>query len=137
VKALQLTRVRVCDRCGRGRADLLADDGTALTVPLDAARAAELASRERGGELQPLSAVVLTGIAAAGGVPTDVVLDVAGSGLRALLSISRGADTDIVVCTPQEAVSLAVRGGFKLYATDEAIAQQVARPAKSSSETLH
>jgi len=137
VKPLRLTRVRVCDRCGRGRADLATDDGTTLTIPLDAARAAELASADGASGLQPLSAVVLAGIVAGGGVPTDLVLDVAGATLRGLLSIARGDDTDIVVCTPQEAVSLAVRGGLKLYATDDAIAHQAARPAKASSETLH
>ena len=137
VKRLQLTRVRVCDRCGRGRADLATDDGTTLTIPLDPARAAELATRPKPGDLQPLSAIVLTGLTAAGAVPTDLVLDVAGQALRALLSVARGDKTDIVVCTPQEAVSLAVHAGIKLYATDDALARQRARSTPPHSETLH
>lgn len=137
VKRLQLTRVRVCDRCGRGRAELATDDGTTLSVPLDPARAAELAAWPKPADLQPLSALVLTSLAAAGATPTDLVLDVAGAALRALLSVARGDDTDVVVCTPQEAVSLAVRGGIKLYATDEALAHRTARSTPPSSETLH
>ncbi len=137
VKRLQLTRVRVCDRCGRGRADLATDEGATLTIPLDPARAAELAAWPKPADLQPLSALVLEGLAAGGATPTDLVLDVAGAALRALLSLRRGEESDIVVCTPQEAVSLAVRGGIKLYATDEALAHQRARSTPPSSETLH
>jgi hypothetical protein len=137
VKRLQLTRVRVCDRCGRGRADLVTDDGTTLTIGLDPARAVELAAFPKPADLQPLSALTLAGLEATGATPTDLVLDVAGTALRALLSVARGDDTDVVVCTPQEAVSLAVRGGLKLYATDEALAHEAARATPRSSETLH
>jgi len=52
----------------------------------------------------------------------EVVLDTHESGLRALLSITRGDDTEVVACTAQEGVGLAARTGVPLYATAEALA---------------
>jgi hypothetical protein len=122
VKRLQLARVRICQRCGRGRAELEGADGVALTVPLDAVRAHELERHGEPDDVPWLSAVVMGLLEAVGGSMREVVLDTDESGLRALLSIARGDDTEIVACTAQEGVGLAARAGVPLYATAEALA---------------
>ena len=94
MKRLELKQVRVCAKCGRGRAD----------------------------DLRTLSALVLEQLAASGARPGEVVLDVGPAGLRAMLSFTRGAESDLVACTAEEGVGLAVRGALPLYATDEALA---------------
>ncbi len=121
MKRLELKQVRVCAKCGRGRAELESGDGDRLEVRLDAARAHEL-SGHPGDDLRTLSALVLEQLAASGARPGEVVLDVGPAGLRAMLSFSRGAESDLVACTAQEGVGLAVRGALPLYATDEALA---------------
>jgi len=57
--------------------------------------------------------------------------------LRALISITRGDEPDVIVCTPQEGVGLAVQGRLALYATDEAVAREAARAGARGSETVH
>jgi hypothetical protein len=121
VKRLELKQVRVCAKCGRGRAELESGDGDRLEVRLDAARAHELSGHPED-DLRTLSALVLEQLAASGARPGEVVLDVGPGGLRAMLSFSRGAESDLVACTAQEGVGLAVRGALPLYATDEALA---------------
>ena len=120
VKRLELKQVRVCAKCGRGRAELESGDGDRLEVRLDAARAHELSGRAD--DLRTLSALVLEELAASGARPGEVVLDVGPAGLRAMLSFTRGAESDLVACTAEEGVGLAVRGALPLYATDEALA---------------
>ena len=124
MKRLELKQVRVCSKCGRGRAELESSDGDQLEVPLDAARARELSGRPD--ELRSLSALVLEQLAACGARPGEVVLDVGPAGLRALLSFARGAESDLVACTAQEGIGLAVRGALALYATDEALSLDAA-----------
>jgi hypothetical protein len=122
VKRLELARIRVCERCGRGRAELEAGDGTTLVVALDPLRAHELERRDDPDDVPWLSAMVLDLVLATEGTVREIVLDADAHGLRALVSISRGDDTDVVGCTAQEGISLAARGGFTIYATDEALA---------------
>jgi hypothetical protein len=50
-----------------------------------------------------------------------------------LLSVTRAGESDMVACTAQEGVELAVRAGLAMYATDEALA----RDADASRSTLH
>jgi hypothetical protein len=120
VKRLQLARVRICQRCGRGRAELESADGASITVPLDPLRAHEL-ERSDADDVPWLSAVVLALLRSSGGTVREVVLDTDTRGLRALLSVTRGEETEVVACTPQEGVSLSVRGGIPLYATADAL----------------
>lgn len=120
MKRLELKQVRVCSKCGRGRAGLESPDGDRLEVPLDAARAHELSGHPD--DVRSLSALVLEQLAAGGARPREVVLDVGAAGLRALLSFVRGEESDLVACTAQEGIGLAVRGELALYATDEALA---------------
>ena len=122
MKRLELARIHVCERCGRGRAELEAGDGTTLVVPLDPLRARELERRDDPDDVPWLSAMVLDLVLATEGTVREIVLDADAHGLRALVSISRGDDTDVVGCTAQEGISLAARGGFAIYATDEALA---------------
>jgi hypothetical protein len=136
VKRLKLKRVGVCSRCGRGRAELESTDGDRLDVPLDAPRARELSgSRD---ETRSLAAFVLGQVSASGAEAGEVVLDVGPSGLRALLSLLRDGDTEVLACTAQEGIELAVRGTLSIYATDEALASDAEEPAPPSSRnTVH
>jgi hypothetical protein len=131
VRRLELKRVRVCSRCGRGRAELEGADGEHLEVVLDAPRAHDLSGQRD--EVRSLTAFV---IAQAGESQTtfgEVILDRGPAGLRALLSVTRAGENDVVACTAQEGVELAVRAGLAMYATDEALA----RDADASRSTLH
>jgi hypothetical protein len=140
VKRLEVAGVRVCQRCGRGRAELKSEDGSKLTIALDAGRVRDL--QPDGGEsVQSLTDLILEQFA---GVAREVVLDIVDGHLSALLSLTRDGVSDVVACTPQEGLALAVRGGLKLYATDEALARRKTEPVKaeqgggpSGSGTLH
>ena len=136
VRRVELSAVRICERCGRGRAELTAGDGTLLAVPLDPVCARELAA---GGDtdVQSLDALVLAGLEAAGIALREIVLDVQAGVLRALVTYARGSEVDVAGCSPQEGIRLAVRRGLRLYATDEALAHAAARPGTRGSETLH
>ena len=68
VKRLELVRVRVCQRCGRGRAELEGADGAALAVPLDPLRAHELERQGAPDDVPWLSGVVFALVKASGGV---------------------------------------------------------------------
>jgi hypothetical protein len=137
VKRLQLARVRICQRCGRGRAELEAGDGASITVPLDPVRAHELERQGETADVPWLSTVVLALFQSSGGAVREVVLDTDTHGLRALVSISRGDDTDVVACTPQEGVSLSARGSIPLYATDDALATAGGTPDREGHDRLH
>jgi hypothetical protein len=137
VKRLQLARVRICQRCGRGRAELESADGASITVPLDPLRAHELERQPDADDVPWLSTVVLALVRSSGGTVREVVLDADPHGLRALVSISRGDDTEVVACTPQEGVSLSVRGAIALYATDDAIAIAGRTPDREGHDRLH
>jgi hypothetical protein len=136
VRRVELSAVRICERCGRGRAELTTGDGTMLAVPLDPMCARELAA---GGDtdVQSLDALVLAGLEAAGIALREIVLDVQAGVLRALVTYARGSEVDVAECSPQEGVRLAVRRGLRLYASDEALAHAAARPGTRGSETLH
>jgi hypothetical protein len=130
VKRLELARIRVCGRCGRGGAELRGGDGELLVVPLDAVRARQLSEARTSDEARSLTDVVLEQLRAGGVVASEIVVDAAEGRLRALLSLLREEGPDVVVCTADEGVALAVRGGLKIYATDEALAYATARSAK-------
>jgi hypothetical protein len=137
MRRLEMLRVRRCQRCGRGRAELGSDDGAVLTVPLDPPRAEELVARDAADETPRLAAVVLDLLAKDGWTVRDVVLDTAAHGLQALVTRTRADEVEVIAATAQEGVSLAVRGTLPMYATDEALA-----PAAESSDpgdhgTLH
>lgn len=132
VKRLELTQIRICQRCGRGKAQLTASDGATVSVPLDPIRARALANRA--GDLRPLAEIVLEQLAAGGSPITEVVLDVVDGALRALLSLT---DADVVACPAEDGVELAVRGELALYATDEAMAHATGRPGATDPETIH
>jgi hypothetical protein len=136
VKRLELASIRLCPRCGRGRAELVAGDVT-LTVALDPARARELAGKGGDDELRSIGDLFLEQLKASRAEPKEVVLDTGPAGLRALLSIARDGDSEVVSCTAQEGVGLAVRGRLLLYATDDALAHAATRPTTGGPETLH
>jgi hypothetical protein len=136
VKRLELKRVGVCSRCGRGRAELESTDGDRLEVPLDAHRARELSQPTD--DVRALAMFVLGQVSAGGAEAGEVVLDVGPSGLRALLSLLRDGDSEVLACTAQEGVELAVRGTLPIYATDEALAGSTDEPAApGSGNTVH
>ena len=91
------------------------------------------------GEVRSFTDLVLAELAAAGVEAREVVLDVADGRLRALLSFVRADEPDVVGCTAEEGVALALRGGLRLYATDEGLAHAVAdRPKPAGGpETVH
>jgi hypothetical protein len=126
VRRLELKRVRVCSRCGRGRAELEGADGERIEVVLDAPRAHELSGQRD--EVRSLTAFVIAQAAESQTTFGEVILDRGPAGLRALLSVTRAGDSDVVACTAQEGVELAVRGGLAMYATDEALAREADAP---------
>lgn len=132
---MELGEVRICRKCRRGRANLIGPDGDVLSIPLDATRARVLGTAG-GGDVPWLADVLLERLGQDGSKLEEVVLDVDGGALRALVSWRRDADTVIVACTPQEGVDLAQRAGVPLYATDEALAQATGG-APAPGETLH
>jgi len=144
MKRLELVRVRVCERCGRGRAELRSEDGKTLTVTLDPVRAREISDPRPADEVRTLADLVLVELGAAGLSASEVVLDVAHGHLRALVSWLRRGEPEVVACTAEEGVGLVVRGALRLFATEEALAQ--ASPARDAHdgprgsggpETLH
>jgi hypothetical protein len=127
VRRLEVVRIRVCSRCGRGGAELCAEDGGTFVVPLDPVRARQLSSGTA--DVRPLAELALEQLAARGLDAREVVIDVADGRLRGLLSLVKGDESDVVGCTAEEGVELAIRGGLKLYASDEALAHAAARAA--------
>ena len=135
MKRLELGAVRICRRCGRGRATLVTDDGDTIAIPLDPARA-RVFGRSAAAEASWLSAFVLEALGRDGRSLQEIVLDLDDGVLRALVSCRRGDEPEVLTCTPQEGVDLANRSGVALYATDEALAH-AAGAAAPSGETLH
>jgi hypothetical protein len=126
VRRLELKRVRVCSRCGRGRAELEGADGERIEVVLDAPRAHELSGQRD--EVRSLTAFVIAQAAESQTTFGEVILDRGPAGLRALLSFTRAGESDVVACSAQEGVELAVRAGLAMYATDEALAREADAP---------
>ena len=149
MERLELKRVRVCTRCGRGRAELEGVGGHRLVVPLDAPRAQvleRLAAPAPTGDdrvapeaeaTRNLADFVLAQLHGAGAHPTEVVLDHGPAGLRALLSFQHRDASDVLACTAQEGVELAVRAGLALYASDEALGRDDAEQDPEGRPTLH
>ena len=114
-----------------------------LVVPLDATRTRELAGEGPADGLRSLTDLVLEQLDAVGSLPREIVLDLADGRLRALLSVERGGEGDVVACTADEGVALAMRGDLNLYATDEAVAHAAKEKQPSrhggagGSETVH
>ena len=133
MRRLALVRIRVCTRCGRGGAELKADDGAKIVVRLEPARAVELRGGLRNDEMRWLTDVMLAQLRASGLGVREVVLDVVDDTLRAFLTLAQEGDapaeSEVVACTPEEGVAIAIRGGHRLFATDEALA-----PARRASE---
>ncbi len=127
VRRLELECIRVCNRCGRGGAELRGEDGTSVVITLDPARARELSRTDGSDDVRSLTDLFLDQLAATGHQPGEVVLDVADNRLRALFSFVREGEPDVVSCTPEEGVALVVRGDLKVYATDEALAHMASR----------
>ena len=136
MKRLELGDVRICRRCGRGRANLITVDGESISIPLDPARARTLGVPASESDVPWLTTLVLDRLVQGGRALEEVVLDVDGGTLRALVSSRRDGELEVVACTPQEGVDLANRAGVPIYATDEALAHAGAARAPSG-ETLH
>jgi len=140
VKRLELARIRVCNRCRRGVAELRGADGESLNVPLDAIRARQLSGDGRAEDLPSVADLLLAEVAGRLALG-EIVFDVSDGRLRALLSIASGDDHEVVECTAEEGVSLAVRGRLKIYVTDDALAHRNAPVAKPEPEggpdTIH
>jgi len=70
--------------------------------------------------------VVLAQLKASGCVIREVVLDVVDETMRAFVTLARDDDADgepeVVACTAEEGVAIAIRGGHRIFATDEALA---------------
>ena len=125
MRRLALVRIRVCTRCGRGGAEFKAEDGAKLVVRLEPARAVELRGEPKSDEMRWLTDVVLEQLTSSGQDVREVVLDLVDGVMRAFLSLARAddasAEPEVVACTPEEGIAIALRGGFRLFATDEAL----------------
>lgn len=110
-------------------------------MALDPVRARELTRKPAQDDLRTLIEVVLERFEAGELEPREVVLDVVDGRLQGLLTLARtGDDSDVIACTPEEGVALAVRAGLKLYASDEALALANSRPGprdRRGPETVH
>jgi hypothetical protein len=137
VQRLELVRIRVCKRCGRGNAELRGDGGAELVVRVDAVRVREL--QGVADEMRSLTDVLLEQLAGAGFEASEVVLDTVDGRLRGLVSLLRDEEVEVVGCTAEEALTLAVRGSVRLYATDEAVAHAAPgrRDASGGPDTVH
>jgi hypothetical protein len=136
VKRIELGDIRICRRCGRGRATLLTDDGETISIPLDPSRARVLGTPATDTDVPWLSTLVLARLTQDGGTLQEIVLDLDEGALRALVSCRRAGELEVVACTPQEGVDLASRAGVPLYVTDEALAHATGATA-APGETLH
>lgn len=125
MRRLALVRIRVCTRCGRGGAEFKAEDGAKLVVRLEPARAVELRGEPKSDEMRWMTDVVLAQLEATGQRVREVVLDQVDGIMRAFLTLAKAGDAsgepEVVACTPEEGVAIALRGGFRLFATDEAL----------------
>jgi hypothetical protein len=141
VKRLELARIRVCNRCRRGVAELRGADGESLNVPLDAIRTRQLSGDGRKEDLPSVADLLVAEVAGERLTLGEVVFDVSDDRLRALLSLARGDEHEVVECTAEEGVALAVRGRLKIYVTDDALAHRNAPLAKpepeSGPDTIH
>jgi hypothetical protein len=72
-----------------------------------------------------LTDVLLAQLEASGSVVREVVLDTVDGTLRAFVTLGKADDEaqepEVVACTPEEGVAIAIRGGHRLFATDEAL----------------
>jgi hypothetical protein len=136
VKRIELGDIRICRRCGRGRAQLVTDDGETISIPLDPARARVLGTPTTEADVGWLTALVLDRFTQEGRTLQEIVLDLDGGALRALVSSRRDAELEVFACTPQEGVDLASRAAVPLYATDDALAHATGAAA-APGETLH
>lgn len=124
MRRLELGAIRICKRCGRGRAELLTDDGESVAVRLGPGRARLLADlgRAPSEDVPWLGDVLVRAAAGAGRQVSDVVLDDGPHGLRGLVTWADGEQAAIVAaCEPEEALEAALRTGVPIYATDEAL----------------
>lgn len=133
MKRLALGGIRICRRCRRGAAELRGDDGAVLVIALDPTRARALADGAPAGGMRSLTDVTLERLRADGLAPNEVVIDTVGERLAAFVSLGEGEEPDVVTCTPEEGVALALSGKLDLYATDEALAHATARAGKQHS----
>jgi hypothetical protein len=136
VKRVELGDIRICKKCGRGRATLLTDDGETISIPLDPARARILGTPASEAEVPWLTAMVLERLTQEDRTLQEIVLDLDGGALRALVSCHREGELEVLACTPQEGIDLASRAGVPLYATDEALVHATGS-ATVPGETLH
>lgn len=140
VYRLALGSIRICRRCGRGRAELLTEDGEALVVRLDPGRARILHDLGRDDVAAPdlpwMTALAVADAETAGRRVTDVVLDAGPHGLRGLVSWLGDGTTDVIACEPQEALEWAMRTTAPVFATDEALHREP-DPDDRENETVH
>jgi hypothetical protein len=101
-----------------------------MVVPLDPVRARELRADTPSDEVELLIDRVLASLERDGASPQEIVLDLSDGKLRGLLSCARGDEHEVIACTAEEGVALAIRGSLKLYATDEALADASAHTQK-------
>jgi hypothetical protein len=93
-------------------------------------RARELSADPPSDEVELLIDWVLAAVKRDGGNPQEIVLDLSDGKLRGMLLSARGDEHEVVACTAEEGVALAIRGRLKLYATEEALAQASAHAEK-------
>ena len=130
VKRLELGRLRLCKKCGRGGAELRSADGELMVVAIDPLRVRELRGEPPSDDVESILDRWLASLRRDGDEPQEVVLDLSDGKVRGLLTCARGDTHDVISCTAEEGVALALRGSLKLYATEEALAASSTRSAK-------
>lgn len=137
MRRLELGAIRICKRCGHGRAELLTDDGESLSVRVGPNRARVLAALESGSteDVPWLGDVVAGGAQTTRLCVSDVVLDDGPVGLRGLVTWTGDDGVTVAACEPDEALETAMRMGVPIFATDEALG--AASATEPPGHTLH
>lgn len=117
MKRLALAGLKTCESCHRAVAYLMSEDGEhTLGIALDAIKAREISSKcQEPGQEKFLTDLLLQLLASSSHVPREIVLDLHEKGfLYTRLDIT----TEILSCSLQDGVGLAVAAGIPIYATE-------------------
>ena len=135
MKRLALLGLKPCPRCHRAVAYVMTEGGEhTLGIALDAIKTREISRRsEERGQEKFLTDLVVKLLALSSCIPREIVLDWDEEGfLFARVDLA----TNLISCSPQEAVALVAAAGMPLYATESVFEHvQLFHPPVKEDET--